>query len=460
MEAESPIKHWIHKYSPVKRRDNPLPAPPSSKPSSERASRALQPTSANTSSHKSANHPKSRLRSIFSKDQLNVSEPPSPPRRTQHSQPSPHGIRKSLGRRHDSRDLRRLSQKVSSLESQLKEARNEIKSISTHTSRNTSRQPSRPTSVEREQMLDAEKLRRQLSTVQEDRYDGLAEHLLSQSYRDRQGAYQTLACKSTSDLGRAEQEQADLEADEESYDLQDNIYRSLRHRRDPSRESQADKADEAARRSKLRQRSWDQIQTTLSSERDQDRKRRHSSVPEVDVNRKPAKRSRRASSFNDFSSRRDKELPAIRGKPADQPRPQGHDTSSNTKSTLRRVSGPSSTREAHGRRKSLPNPPLELVDIPRLEPPKPSNPSSDQSNTQPRKGQHRRRQSQVISRDDVEEAFGNERPQTRGKQGEASTSSSNWTTHPPSPRRGCNSPSRLERVDEEEEDFVWDEDVF
>lgn len=484
MDAESPVKQWLQRHSPVKRRDKPLPIPPCSQSALSYSDRALQPTSANISPSKhqadSANNPKARLRSFLSKDHLKADAHAPPPRHPKKVQRSPHGIRKALHRRRETRDLRTLADKVHKLEDQLRDTKREIKNFSTNTSRQTSRRPSRPTSVEREQLLDAERLRRQLTAAKEDQYDVLAEHLLTQSYRDRNGNYQPLAWKSTDDLSRAAAEQADLEADEDPEDADDTTYDTLKRVPNGARPL-PDPASFGTQRSKLRRHSEANIQSHPITERYPDHKRRQTSVPDshyASTDNKPSKRSRRASSFDEFAHARDKELPLIQGSPAPTLEEDNKTPATKTKGSLRRLSAPSSSiKPSRRKRKSLPNPPMEILSVPRLSPPtsKDDPGDSDSSSNQPRKSNHRRRQSQVISRTEVDEALGEQspaRPMTRGKQGDAASgsaartsSSSNWTVHAPSandspassPRRSARSPSRLDRVEEE---FEWDEEVF
>lgn len=463
---DSPIKNFLQKYSPIKLRDKPLPAPP--RPSS-RVENPLQPTSGNTSPSKSGNkdnHPKSLFRSLLSRRQPHAPPSPSPPRRQRSPKRSPGGIRKSLRKRTGSQDLGRLSKKVSALEAQLAATKKELKTISTHTSRH----PSRPTSVEREQILDAERLRRQLAAVREAEHEGLAEELLQQSYRDRHGVYRSLACKSTDDLGRAIREQEALEEDSSSDDEVDDDSKDppARIQQHVLHESLRGNGLSNARRSSLRRKSWNHIQATLASERDNDRKRRQETQEEIPpAAERKVKRARRASSFDDFAYARDKELPPIKGSPA------SFTKADAPSSSMRRVSPPPtqatepnvvsalSTRPMkaaqpkshHRTRKSLPNPPIEILQVPKLEPP------VESISAQPRKTGHRRKSSLVISQDEVDDALGSspDRPQTRGKQ--VGISSDNWTAIPHSPERRSRggSPSRLERVEEE---YEWDEDVF
>jgi len=459
MEADSPLKQFIQRISPVKRRDKPLPDPPASSKHSAPQPKVLKPISSNTSPSKptatSKTNTKSRLRSFLGKRQ--TEKPASPPssshRRSQATHRSPHGIHKSIRNRHGSQDLRRLTQKVSDLEAQLKATKRELKNVSTHTSR--------PTSVEREQILDAEKLRRQLASVRKDekRYDGLAEHLLSQSYRDRNGVYRTLACKSTDDLGRAVREQEALEADSGEDEDEARVVNLPGSRNSKSQDcitlvADGDLQDQKQRRSALRRKSWNHIQTQLESERELERgKRRVNSTREDDPAGQPyAKRSRRSSSFDVSTLARDKDLPPIK----DSPMSMTQDQPDITPEPSQPVPKPIKNTSAHRSRKSLPNPPTEILAVPKLSPPIEAAPK------QPRKGNHKRRQSIIISRDEVDEALSPERPRTRGKQ--ISEQSVNWTTHassthaPPSPGRKCaGSPSRLERVEEE---YEWDEDVF
>lgn len=467
---DSPIKNFIQKYSPVKLRDKPLPAPPRHSSRNDHIESALQPTSGNTSPSKLGNHKdnptKSRLRSLLSRRQLHAPASPSPPRRPRSPSRSPGGIRKSFRNRTGSNDLRRLSKKVSELEAQLKATKKELKNVSTHPSRHTSR----PTSVEREQILDAERLRRQLATVREAQHGGFTKELLQQSYRDRHGMCRSLACKSTDDLGRAVREQAALEEDSSSDDEVDNDNREpTPHIQQHMFGVHLERGNTSkALRSSLRRKSWNQIQTTLASERDQDRKRPQDFQEEVPpIEERKVKRARRASSFDDFAYARDKELPPIRGSPASfamdgapvsslrrVSAPQNQYTEPQTASnpSTRRVSAPQ-PKSHHRGRKSLPNPPIEILQVPKLEPPRES------FSGQPRKSGHRRRNSLVITLAEVNNALNSspDRPQTRGMQ--VGSSSDNWTAIPHSPeRRGCGgSPSRLERVEEE---YEWDEEVF
>lgn len=451
MEGESPLKQFIHRYSPVKRRDKPLPEPPVAQTLADTRARILRSTSGNASPSKPVaadkQDTKSRLRAIFNKRPQNKAlSPTSSRRRSQGAPKSPHGIRKSFRTRGGSQDLRRLNKKVSELEAQLRATKEELKNKSTHTSR--------PTSVEREQILDAEKVRQQLASVREkdSRYSGLAEHLLSQSYRDRNGVHRTLACKSTDDLGRAVREQAELEADsseDESPPSQPTIRTHHSNKSQPMLSLAVDEEFEEhkQRRSSLRRKSWNHIQTQLESERESV-KRRQDASHQVDTADQPrSKRVRRASSYDTHTIALDKELPPIQESPA---------SSTFAKFEFpgqppEQRSKPVSTARMHRSRKSLPNPPTETLIVPKLSPP------TEELPKQPRKSNHRRRQSIIISQDDVEEALSPVRPQTRGKQDLGS--SANWTTHAPmSPGRGCGgSPSRLERVEEE---YEWDEDVF
>lgn len=162
MEPPSPIKSWIHKHSPLKSRNKPLPPPPSD---SSPARKPVEPVSGNTSPSK----PKTTNR-FLSLLKSKATQPSSllPP--TNLSQRTPIHKKTFRSGRGRAPDLNTVSKKISDLEAQLKEAQRELTVIA-------SQQQS--TDVE-STALDRQITQRQENLSQGGRFDGLVENLLGQ----------------------------------------------------------------------------------------------------------------------------------------------------------------------------------------------------------------------------------------------------------------------------------------
>lgn len=200
MEHESPIKAWVRKHSPLKSRfatNKPLP------PAPIEDSPAKRPIARPAAAAETVARGPSRFLSFLKRDPYpelqqiaSVEESKTPKRKRgtfasltsrDGAQRSP--IRKSL-RRQPSVDLNKLSKKVSSLEAQLKEARQELDSVV-----GTIRPDCSTNSEKINQAIEA----KQQMLVDSDRYDGLVETLLNQG----SPSYKQHSLNSSADLPRA-----------------------------------------------------------------------------------------------------------------------------------------------------------------------------------------------------------------------------------------------------------------
>lgn len=178
MGAESGLKAWVQKHSPVKSRNKPLPPPPPPEADSP-IRKPMREVSGNEASGKTP----SRLRAFLNKKL--PSQPPSPakheytkptvPAETLHRSP----IRRSLrNRSHKGPDVAHLTTKVTVLEAQLQAARRELEKAAGK----RSNQGHRSVSDEINRAIEE----KQRSLGRGDRYNGVVESLLGKrSYSKR-----------------------------------------------------------------------------------------------------------------------------------------------------------------------------------------------------------------------------------------------------------------------------------
>ncbi|KAB8342908.1 hypothetical protein FH972_022505 [Carpinus fangiana] len=179
MERGSPIKSWMQKHSPIKSRNKPLPVPPrQAEPSPTRKPIAQISGNARPDHISKNDKPRRRLGSLFrSTDKLSAAQPPHSTKTHHYTQSAP------------TNDLRGLSAKVSSLEEQLKEAREQLDSFasSSRRSRHDTRPPSRGRQSRHSSAGQTEDTARPRIPQQENsRFDGIVENLLFHQQQQQQ----------------------------------------------------------------------------------------------------------------------------------------------------------------------------------------------------------------------------------------------------------------------------------
>lgn len=233
MDHESPIKAWVRKHSPLKTRfatNKPLPPPPppEESPTKQRNDVRHPPAAPIDTVTKGPSKFLSFLKKSTHPEHTQPVVPDeevTPPRRKRgafasltsrdglHRSP----IRKSL-RKQPSVDLNKLSQKVSTLEAQLREARQELDTVVG----SVRQQDSGSTNSEK---INKAVLAKQQSLTAGDRYDGLVESLLGQ----KSPSYKQHSLNSSTDLPRAYAEYLAVENALEAEEGRDSVASSPRH---------------------------------------------------------------------------------------------------------------------------------------------------------------------------------------------------------------------------------------
>lgn len=248
-KASSPIKAWVRRHSPLKSRNKPLPlAPPSAQPSpSRKPSRAVSGYNNNNNNASHSNvvltksvKPKRKLsgtlKQAVSVDHFALQEHDGNIRSTSAAEihnPYDIYVKDTIS----PPNIHKLSERVSSLESQLNEARQELKVF-------RGVRPSRRRSRSHEIIQG---VRERPSQELTGRFDGLAENLLAQ----RDVSFGSYTSRHSADYAKAFAQYA---AAEEA------------RMRLVNREDLTDETRKKRELSKLREASWQQIQDHVSSQ--------------------------------------------------------------------------------------------------------------------------------------------------------------------------------------------------